>query len=54
LLFLFTSPEGRLGKQEITQQEGLKNAPKRDPDYFKVPKIIEKYPHLTSPQERNH
>ena len=29
-------------KQEITQQEGLKNAPKRDSDYFKVPKMIEK------------
>lgn len=28
--------------QEITQQEGLKNAPKRDSDYFKVPKMIEK------------
>jgi aspartyl-tRNA(Asn)/glutamyl-tRNA(Gln) amidotransferase subunit C len=29
-------------KHEITQQEGLKNAPKRDSDYFKVPKMIEK------------
>ncbi|MGB3948768.1 MAG: Asp-tRNA(Asn)/Glu-tRNA(Gln) amidotransferase subunit GatC [Bacteroidia bacterium] len=29
-------------KQDITQQEGLKNAPKRDSDYFKVPKMIEK------------
>lgn len=29
-------------KQEITQQEALKNAPKHDSDYFKVPKMIEK------------
>ena len=29
-------------KQEITQQEALKNAPKHDSDYFKVPKVIEK------------
>jgi aspartyl-tRNA(Asn)/glutamyl-tRNA(Gln) amidotransferase subunit C len=29
-------------KQEITQDEALKNAPKKDSDYFKVPKIIEK------------
>ncbi len=28
--------------QEITQDEGLKNAPKHDSDYFKVPKVIEK------------
>jgi aspartyl-tRNA(Asn)/glutamyl-tRNA(Gln) amidotransferase subunit C len=28
--------------QEITQEEGLKNAPKHDSDYFKVPKVIEK------------
>lgn len=27
---------------EITQAEGLKNAPKKDSDYFKVPKVIEK------------
>ena len=27
--------------QEITQDEGLKNAPKHDSDYFKVPKVIE-------------
>lgn len=26
----------------ITQQEGLKNAPKKDSDYFKVPKVIDK------------
>ena len=25
----------------ITQQEALKNAPKRDSDYFKVPKVID-------------
>ena len=29
-------------KQEITQEEALKNAPKHDSDYFKVPKVIEK------------
>ena len=29
-------------KQEITQNEALKNAPKKDSDYFKVPKVIEK------------
>lgn len=28
--------------QEITQAEALKNAPKKDSDYFKVPKVIEK------------
>lgn len=29
-------------KHEITQQDALKNAPKRDSDYFKVPKVIDK------------
>lgn len=29
-------------KQEITQQDALKNAPKHDSDYFKVPRMIEK------------
>ncbi|MEO6903738.1 MAG: Asp-tRNA(Asn)/Glu-tRNA(Gln) amidotransferase subunit GatC [Bacteroidia bacterium] len=29
-------------KQEITQQEALKNSPQKDSDYFKVPKVIEK------------
>ena len=29
-------------KQEITQDAALKNAPKHDSDYFKVPKVIEK------------
>ena len=28
-------------KQEITHEEGLKNAPKKDSDYFRVPKVIE-------------
>ena len=28
--------------QDITQEETLKNAPKRDSDYFKVPKMVEK------------
>jgi aspartyl-tRNA(Asn)/glutamyl-tRNA(Gln) amidotransferase subunit C len=29
-------------KPEITQEEALKNAPKKDSDYFKVPKVIGK------------
>lgn len=29
-------------KQEITHEEALKNAPKKDSDYFRVPKVIEK------------
>jgi aspartyl-tRNA(Asn)/glutamyl-tRNA(Gln) amidotransferase subunit C len=29
-------------RHDITQQEALKNAPKKDSDYFKVPKVIEK------------
>jgi aspartyl-tRNA(Asn)/glutamyl-tRNA(Gln) amidotransferase subunit C len=29
-------------KHDITQQEALKNAPKRDSDYIKVPKVIDK------------
>jgi len=29
-------------KQEITQKEALGNAPKKDSDYFKVPKVVEK------------
>ena len=29
-------------KQEISQQDALKNAPKRDSDYIKVPKVIDK------------
>ena len=28
--------------QDITQEEALKNAPQRDSDYFKVPKMVEK------------
>ena len=27
-------------KQEITQEDALRNAPKRDSDYFKVPKVL--------------
>lgn len=27
-------------KQDITQKDALKNAPKKDSDYFKVPKVI--------------
>jgi aspartyl-tRNA(Asn)/glutamyl-tRNA(Gln) amidotransferase subunit C len=30
-------------KQTITQKEALKNAPKKDSDYFKVPKVIENH-----------
>ncbi len=29
-------------KQVITQEEALKNAPKRDSDYFRVPRVVEK------------
>ncbi len=28
--------------QELTQKEALLNAPKKDSDYFKVPKVVEK------------
>ena len=28
-------------KQTVTQDEALKNAPKKDSDYFKVPKVID-------------
>lgn len=28
--------------QNITHEEALKNAPKRDSDFFRVPKVIEK------------
>lgn len=28
-------------KTTVTQQEALKNAPKKDSDYFKVPKVID-------------
>jgi Asp-tRNA(Asn)/Glu-tRNA(Gln) amidotransferase C subunit len=27
---------------EITQRDALKNAPKKDSDYFKVPKMVDK------------
>lgn len=27
---------------ELTQEEALKNAPSRDSDYFKVPKVLDK------------
>ena len=30
-------------KQTITQKDALKNAPKKDSDYFKVPKVIENH-----------
>lgn len=29
-------------KQTITQDEALKNAPKHDSDYFRVPRVVEK------------
>ena len=29
-------------KQELTQKEALLNAPKKDSDYFKVPKMVDK------------
>jgi len=28
-------------KNQISKEEGLKNAPKKDEDYFRVPKVIE-------------
>jgi aspartyl-tRNA(Asn)/glutamyl-tRNA(Gln) amidotransferase subunit C len=28
-------------KQEISHEQALKNAPKKDSDYFRVPKVIE-------------
>ena len=28
--------------QETTQQEALKNAPKKDSDYFRIPKVLQK------------
>jgi aspartyl-tRNA(Asn)/glutamyl-tRNA(Gln) amidotransferase subunit C len=29
-------------KKEISQADGLKNAPKKDSDFFKVPKVVDK------------
>jgi aspartyl-tRNA(Asn)/glutamyl-tRNA(Gln) amidotransferase subunit C len=29
-------------KKDISQEEALKNAPKKDSDYFRVPKVIDK------------
>lgn len=29
-------------KHDITQKEALRNAPQKDSDYFKVPKVVEK------------
>ena len=29
-------------KHDISQQDALKNAPKKDSDYFKAPKVLEK------------
>ena len=43
-LMFMTNEVNRLrtdeAKLEITKDEALKNAPKRDSDYFKVPKVI--------------
>ncbi|MDF2450281.1 MAG: glutamyl-tRNA amidotransferase [Bacteroidota bacterium] len=30
-------------KQTVSQKEALKNAPKKDSDYFKVPKVIDNH-----------
>lgn len=30
-------------EHSITQQEALKNAPRKDSDYFKVPKVIDQH-----------
>lgn len=32
-----------VSKDTITQKEALKNAPKKDSDYFKVPKVIDNH-----------
>ena len=32
---------GDVAQTTVTQQEALKNAPKKDSDYFKVPKVID-------------
>lgn len=32
---------GDVTQTTVTQQEALKNAPKKDSDYFKVPKVID-------------
>jgi aspartyl-tRNA(Asn)/glutamyl-tRNA(Gln) amidotransferase subunit C len=29
-------------KKDVTQKEALSNAPRKDSDYFKVPKVVEK------------
>ncbi len=29
-------------KENLTQEEVLKNAPKKDSDYFRIPKVLEK------------
>lgn len=29
-------------KEELSREEGLKNAPKKDSDYFRVPKVLDK------------
>ena len=31
-----------VAQETITQQEALKNAPKKDSDYFRIPKVLEK------------
>jgi aspartyl-tRNA(Asn)/glutamyl-tRNA(Gln) amidotransferase subunit C len=32
-----------VSKDTLTQKEALKNAPKKDSDYFKVPKVIDNH-----------
>ena len=32
-----------VAKDTLTQKEALKNAPKKDSDYFKVPKVIDNH-----------
>jgi len=44
---IFVSPETNTWRQDeahitITQAQALGNAPKKDSDYFKVPKVIER------------
>lgn len=33
---------GDVAEVTVTQEEALKNAPKRDSDYFRIPKVLDK------------
>ena len=36
-----TLPAGQAGKPHLSHERALKNAPKKDSDYFRVPKVLE-------------